>query len=116
MTPTEIEQFLNVLPPKEQLPFKKMIIDQESAIEVKGCTHWLVLNTNNTDNKTSFEMYVSYLDNHYLLATEIHYTDINVSDCRLDRCQTTTELLQTIEFITEEPLLSMVIEEHDLPF
>lgn len=46
-------------------------------------------------------MYVSYIDDHYLIATEIHYTDINASDYRLDRCQTTAELLQTIKDITE---------------
>ena len=46
-------------------------------------------------------MYVSYIDNHYLIATEIQYTDINASDYRLDRCQTTAELLKTIKDITE---------------
>ena len=101
MTPIEIEQFLNVLPPEAQVPFKTMIIDQESAIEVKGCTHWLELNIDNPKDKLSFEMYVSYIDDHYLIATEIHYTDINASDYRLDRCQTTAELLQTIKDITE---------------
>lgn len=101
MTPTEIEQFLNVLPPETQLPFKRIIIDPESAIEVKGCTHWLELNIDNPKDKLSFEMYVSYIDDHYLIATEIHYTDINASDYKLDRCQTTAELLQTIKDITE---------------
>lgn len=101
MTPTEIEQFLNVLPPETQLPFKRMIIDSESAIQVKGCTRWLVLNINKLDDKLSFEMYVSYIDDHYLIATEIQYTDINAYDYRLDRCQTTAELLQTIKTITE---------------
>ena len=101
MTPTEIEQFLNVLQPEVRVPFQTMIIDQESAIEVKGCTHWLVLTINNSDDRPSFEMYVSYLNNHYLLATEIQYTDINASDYRLDHCQTTAELLQTIKTITE---------------
>ena len=101
MTPTEIEQFLNVLPPQIQFPFKTMIINPEAAIEVKGCTHWLVLNVNNSDDKSSFEIYVSYIDDHYLIATEIQYSDINASDYRLDRCQTTTELLQTIKAITE---------------
>ena len=101
MTPTEIEQFLNVLPPEAQVPFKTMIIDQESAIKVKGCTRWLVLNINNSNNKSSFEIYVSYLDDHYLIATEIQYSDINASDYRLDHCQTTAELLQTIKTITE---------------
>lgn len=101
MTPTEIEQFLNVLQPNVQLPFKTMIIDPESAIEVKGCTHWLVLNINKPDDKLSFEMYVSYIDDHYLIATEIQYSDINASDYRLDHCQTTAELLQTIKTITE---------------
>ena len=68
MTPTEIEQFLNVLPPETQLPFKRIIIDPESAIEVKGCTHWLELNIDNPKDKLSFEMYVSYIDDHYLIA------------------------------------------------
>ena len=101
MTPTDIETFLNVLPPEVQLPFKTLIIDQESAKQVKGCTHWLTLDIDKTNDKLFFEMYISYVDDHYLLATEIHYTDINASDYRLDRCQTTAELLQTIKDITE---------------
>lgn len=101
MTPTEIEQFLNVFPPEAQIPFKTMILDSESAIEVKGCTHWLVLNIDNPNDKTFFEIYVSYLDDHYLIATEIQYSDINASDYRLDNCQTTTELLQIIKNITK---------------
>lgn len=101
MTPTDIETFLNVLPPEVQLPFKTLIIDQESAKQVKGCTHWLALDINKPENNLSFEMYISYVNNHYLLATEIHYADINASDCRLDRCQTIAELLQTIKTITE---------------